>query len=327
MLAAGPRLAGSGRNTYHYPVLNYADRRALLGLGIASSCYFLWGLFPLYFRTLIEVNAVEIIAHRAVWTCVTCLGLLALLRRGQRLRRALADRRTVLLLAIAGALVTLNWLTYVYGVNTGRTTDAAIGYFLNPLLTVALARFFLHEPLRPLQWLSLAIATLAVVVLIVAYGSVPWISLGLAFTFGFYSLLKKQAGARVDPLTGLAIETAAVTPLAGGYLLWLAATGVGAFSLPSLVSGTGTLTWLLLAAGPITALPLLLFAEGSRRVSLTVMGLLQYIGPTLQFLVAVFLFHEHLPPARLWAIALVWLAVAVFVTDSLRARRRTPRQS
>ncbi|MDO5065586.1 MAG: EamA family transporter RarD, partial [Actinomyces bowdenii] len=177
------------------------------------------------------------------------------------------------------------------------------------------------------QWLSLALAALAVGVLIVAYGSFPWISLGLALTFGFYSLLKKQAGARVDPLTGLTIETAAVTPVAGGYLLWLAATGAGTFNLPSLATGAGTLTWLLLAAGPVTALPLLLFAEGSRRVSLTVMGILQYIGPTLQFLVAVFLFHEHLPAARLWAVALVWLAVAVFVTDSLRARRRAPQRS
>ncbi|MDO4791290.1 MAG: EamA family transporter RarD [Buchananella hordeovulneris] len=293
-----------------------------LGLLTSISCYVLWGLFPLYFRMLNTAGAVEIIAYRATMTLLTCVVLISLLPgASRRLLLALRSRQTVLVLAVAGLLIACNWLIYIFGVNTGRTADAAIGYFLNPLITVALGYVFLGERLRRLQVVSLALAAIAVGVLVWAYGSFPWISLSLAFSFGFYGLIKKKA--RADTLSGLTLETAALVPLALAYLAWAGWHG-------SAVLARGVeLDWftfaLLLGTGPLTALPLLLFGYGAQRLPLRVVGLTQYTGPTIQFFIALFVFREPMPPSRFWAVALVWVAVAIFVADALRAARKSRR--
>ena len=292
------------------------------GIALVLGCYTLWGVFPLYFRLLAEAGSVEIIGHRIVWTLVTCLGLVAVRRRWGRLRRILRSARLLGALTVSGLLVSVNWLIYVYGVNTGRTADAALGYFINPLVTVALASLVLHERLRPAHRVSIAFASAGVALLVMLQGSLPWISLALAFSFALYGLVKKQLGPDVDALTGLTVESAVVTPAALAYLGHLAWQGQSAWQAPD--QGWWILA-LLVVAGPVTAVPLLLFAAGTRRVPLSVVGMGQYIAPTIQFLLAWGAFHERIPPARWAAMVLVWAAVAVFIGDAVRQLLRRPR--
>ncbi|CAM2734875.1 EamA family transporter RarD [Actinomyces slackii] len=294
------------------------------GMALVVGCYVLWGFFPLYFRLLDAAGSVEIIGHRIIWAMVTCLLLIAVRRRWSAIRRLLTTPRLVLSASVSGVLVSVNWLVYVYGVNTGRTADAALGYFINPLVTVALAALVLGERLRPAHRASLALAAAGVGVLVVMQGSLPWISLALAFSFGLYGLVKKRVARQVDALTGLCAETLIVSPVALAYLGWLAAHGQAAVQGPQ---GSAWLGALLVLAGPVTAAPLLLFAAGTRRVPLSVVGLSQYFAPIIQFLLAWLVFHEEIPPARWAAMVLVWMAVAVFVADALRQLARTPGRS
>lgn len=292
------------------------------GLAMVLGCYLLWGFFPLYFRLLAAAGSVEIIGHRIVWTLATCLVLIAASRRWRALAGVLRTPRLLAPLAACGLLVSLNWLVYVYGVGTERTADAALGYFINPLVTVALAALVLGERLRRAQMMCIALATAGVAVLVVAQGSLPWISLTLALTFGLYGLVKKRVGAQVDALTGLCAETLTVAPLALGYLGWLAWQGASAMQGPQASPLLGAL---LVVAGPVTAVPLLLFAAGARRVALSVVGISQYLGPTIQFILAWAVFHEDIPPARWAAMVLVWAAVILFILDAARQLARRPR--
>ena len=292
------------------------------GIALVLGCYTLWGVFPLYFRLLAEAGSVEIIGHRIVWTLVTCLGLVAVQRRWGRLRRILRSARLLGALAVSGLLVSVNWLIYVYGINTGRTADAALGYFINPLVTVALASLVLRERLRPVHRVSIGLATAAVALLVVLQGSLPWISLALALSFGLYGLVKKRIGPQVDALTGLTVESAVVCPAAAAYLGRLAWQGQSAWQDPHAGALLGAL---LLTAGPVTAVPLLLFAAGTRRVPLNVVGMSQYIAPIIQFILAWAVFHEAIPPARWAAMVLVWAAVAIFVADAVHQTARRPR--
>ena len=286
------------------------------GMALVIGCYTLWGVFPLYFHLLSAAGSVEIIGHRIVWTLGTCLALIAARRRWASLARVCRTPRLLGALVVSGLLVSVNWLVYVYGVNTARTADAALGYFINPLVTVALASLVLRERLRPVHRVSIALASTAVVLLVVLQGSLPWISLALAFSFALYGLVKKRIGPEVDALTGLTVESAVVTPIALVYLSHLAwqAPGQG---------------WQIMArlsvAGPVTAVPLLLFAAGTRRVPLSVVGMGQYIAPTIQFLLAWVVFHEQIPTARWAAMVLVWAAVAVFIGDAVHQLIRRPR--
>ena len=292
------------------------------GMALVVGCYTLWGASPLYFHLLADAGSVEIIGHRIVWTLATCLLLVAARRRWSQLVRALRTPRLLGTLAVSGALVSVNWLIYVYGVNTARTADAALGYFINPLVTVALASLVLHERLRPAHRVSIAFAGAGVALLVVLQGSLPWISLALAFSFALYGLVKKQLGPDVDALTGLTVESAVVTPAALAYLGHLTWQGQSAWQAPD--HGWWILA-LLVVAGPVTAVPLLLFAAGTRRVPLSVVGMGQYIAPTIQFLLAWGAFHERIPPARWAAMVLVWAAVAVFIGDAVRQLLRRPR--
>ncbi len=298
-----------------------------LALGI--SCYVIWGFFPLYFSRLAPAGAVEVIVHRAVWGLVFCLAALAVTGSLGKVRALIADRGALWRLAVAGALVVVNWSVYVYAVLAGHTTDAAIGYFINPLVTIALGLIVLRERITPIQKIALGLGALAVLILVVGQRSVPITSLTLALTFGLYSLVKKDVAARVDPLAGMAIETAAVSPLLLGYYAYLAATSSTSFHTIASSDEAGT-SWmvhlaLLVGAGALTMIPLIMFAAAARGLTLGTMGFLQYLGPTLQLLVAVFIFHESVPTIRWIAMGIVWLALACLSADwaisSIRARR------
>ena len=279
------------------------------GMALVIGCYTLWGVFPLYFHLLSAAGSVEIIGHRILWTLVSCLTLIALRRRWAQLVHVVRSPRLLGMLAVCGLLVSVNWLVYVYGVNSARTADA-------------LASLVLHERLRPAHRVSIALAGAGVALLVVLQGSLPWISLALAFSFALYGLVKKQLGPDVDALTGLTVESAVVTPIALAYLGHLAWQGQSAWQAPD--QGWWILA-LLVVAGPVTAVPLLLFAAGTRRVPLSVVGMGQYIAPTIQFLLAWGAFHERIPPARWAAMVLVWAAVAVFIGDAVRQLLRRPR--
>ncbi|EYR64239.1 membrane protein [Actinotalea ferrariae CF5-4] len=284
------------------------------GLALGLGAYGLWGLLPVYFPLLEPASPLEIIAHRVVWSLVVCALLLAV-TRAWRTVRAL-DRRSLGLLALAGVLVAGNWTTYVVGVLSGRTVDAALGYYINPLVTVTLAVFVLRERMRPAQWVALGLGTAAVVVITAGVGELPWIALTLAVTFGLYGLIKNRVGRSVPAVTSLAVETAFLTPLALAYLLWLGAVGQGTWG----EHGTAH-TVALASAGLVTAVPLLLFGGAARRLPLSVIGLLQYVAPTLQFGIGVLVFGEAMPAARWWGFGLVWLAVVVLTVDGLRHGR------
>lgn len=298
------------------PATQPTDPRGIL---IAIAAYGLWGAFPLYFKLLATAGPLEIVGHRVLWSFVFCLlGVVAV--------RALPEFRAVLLnprlragLMLAGVLVTLNWLTYVWGVVNDHIVDTALGYFINPLFTVTLAVAVLHERLRPAQWVAVGIGAVAVIVIAIGYGQIPWVALALALTFGLYGLAKNRVGGKVSPLVGLTIETAPLAPIALAYLVWLQATGTGTFT------ELGALhTVLLASAGIVTAIPLLLFAEASGRIPLSMMGLVQYLTPTLQFAFGVWINHEVMPPARWIGFGLVWVALIVLTVDSLRSARQRP---
>ncbi len=290
-------------------------------LGVASglAAYSLWGLFPLYFPLLEPAGGLEIVAHRVVWSVVFVALLLTAVRRWGHVRAAVADVRTLLVLAGAAVLIAANWLIFVYGVNSGHVVETSLGYFVNPLVSVVLGVVVFGERLRRLQWAAVAIAAVAVVVLTVDYGRPPWIALGLAGTFALYGLMKKMV--RVDAAPGLLVETALVTLPAVGVLAFLQADGTGTFG----DAGTGH-ALLLASSGIATAVPLLLFAAAARRIPLSSVGLLQYLTPLMQLSIGVFVYDEPMPPARLAGFVIVWLALAVFTADTLRhARARTRR--
>jgi chloramphenicol-sensitive protein RarD len=284
------------------------------GLAAGVAAYLLWGLFPLYWPLLEPAAAVEILAHRMVWSFVFIAFALAV-TVGFRWIRSL-ERRQVRLLALAAALVTVNWGTYIYGVNSGHVVETSLGYFINPLVTVALAVGVLRERLKPAQMVAVGIAAVAVAVLTADYGHPPWIALILACSFGLYGLIKNRAG--VDGMQSLAVETTTLLPLALGYLAFLGVSGRGTFT----TDGAGH-ALLLAGGGVVTAVPLMLFGAAAFRIPLTTVGLLQYMTPVIQFLIGVLIDHEAMPLSRLAGFALVWLALAVFTWDAVRRARRS----
>lgn len=287
------------------------DQRRGVAFGIAA--YLLWGLFPLFWPLLRPAGDVEVLAHRVLWSLVLLLVVLQVTRGWTAVRRA--QRAQVGRLVVAATLLTLNWGTYIYGVNSGQVVETSLGYFINPLVSVALGVVVLGERLRPHQQVAVAIAAAGVGVLTVTNGRPPWIALVLAVSFGTYGLLKKQAGLGAVP--ALAIETLAVGPVALGYLLVLGATGEGTFTTAGVDH-----TALLVSAGVVTSVPLLLFGAAATRVPLSTLGVLQYLAPTLQLLVGLVVRHEPFGRARQAGFALVWVALAVFTVDLVRHQRR-----
>ena len=292
-----------------------ADRRTGTLAGVAA--YSLWGLFPLVFHLLAAVDAAEILVHRIVWSFVVVVGLLVA-RRERHWFRAVRTRPGALArLTLAALLIATNWLVYIWAVTNDHVVEAALGYYVNPLITVALGVVVLGEHLRRPQVVALGFGASAVAVLTVAYGRVPWIALVLACSFGGYGFLKKSVP--VGAVTSLAVETMVLVPAALVGLVAFQATGEAAF-----LHGSVGRDALLVSLGLVTAVPLLLFGTAARRIPLSMLGLLQYLTPTLQLLCGVVVFREPMPAARLAGFVLVWVALAVLAADALGARRRTP---
>ncbi len=285
------------------------------GLLLGISAYALWGAFPLYWPLLEPAGAIEILAHRILWSLLT-MGLVVLvMRRAGKVRALARDRRVLLLLMLSALTITVNWATYIWGVNNGRVVETSLGYFINPLVTVLMGVLVLGERLRRAQWVAMGVGLLAVVVLTWDYGRPPWVALVLAFSFGTYGLAKKTAD--VPAIEGLTFETMLIAPLAVGYLGWLSTTGDAEFG----AHGVGH-ALLLTTTGVITAVPLLCFGAAAIRVPLVTLGLLQYLAPILQFALGVFWLGEDMPAGRWVGFALVWVALLVFTTDAMRHRRR-----
>ena len=279
------------------------------------TAYVLWGFFPIYFKLLAPSPPLEILAHRVIWS-VLFIGVVLLVARNWRfLGRILRDRRLLGGITLAAVLIGVNWATYIYGVNSSRVVETALGYFITPLLVVLLGVTVQRERLRLWQWIALGFGGLAVAVLTVDYGHLPYIALTLAASFGSYSLIKKRLS--LPPAEGLFVESAVLAVPALGYLSWLNATGGAEFGH---VSAGHTV--LMLLSGVATAVPLLLFAGAANRVPLVGIGILQYVAPILQLACGVLLFHEPMPPARLAGFGLVWIALIIFTTDGLRGARR-----
>lgn len=287
------------------------SREARRGAWYGFLAYGFWGLFPLYFKTVAEVPALEILAHRILWSFLVLAVLVAITRRSGEIRTILADPRTALMLLGSTLMIATNWLLFIVSVNTGRVIESSLGYFINPLVNVLLGYLFLSERLRGPQRASLLLAGAGVALLVGLNGRVPWISVALAVTFAFYALLRKMAP--VESLAGLTFETGILGPAALCYIVWGAVSGNGAF-----LTGSARFDRLLPLAGIITAVPLLLFGVAARRVRMTTLGFLQYVTPTGHFLLAVFVFGEPFGKGDLAAFLMIWAGLAIYSVDAVR---------
>lgn len=279
-----------------------------LGITYALTAYLLWGLLPIYVHLLAPIATSEILAHRIVWSLATVAVLLVGLRRLGWIRAALAAPASLLRYALTAGLISCNWLIYIWAINAGHVIDSSLGYFINPLVNVLLGWLLLHERLRFGQKLPLVLAALGVAWLTWLAGSPPWIGLTLALSFSAYGLLRKTAA--LGALEGFSVEAALLAPPALAYLLWAGAGGTLGFA-----SATTHIRWLLVGAGPVTAIPLLLFAAGARRISFSLLGVLQYLAPTLQWLTGIFVFREPFEPAKAAGFGLIWLALALYAAE------------
>ena len=292
-----------------------AAARQRKGLLFAVGAYGFWGFVPLYFKAIREVPPLEVLAHRVVWSVVTVAVLVAVMGRFPALLDAARRPGNLPRLALSSVLVASNWLLFIWAVTSGRILESSLGYYINPIVSVLLGSIVLRERLHAVEWLSVGLAACAVLWLTVSLGVFPVLPLALALTFGFYGLVRKSA--KVGAIEGLAIETALLLPLALGYLAWLHARGELAFGHRGL-----TLDLLLAAAGPVTAIPLISFAAAVSRLRLATMGLMQYLSPTIQFVLAVLVYREPFGRERLIAFVLIWAALALFAGWNSQAARR-----
>jgi chloramphenicol-sensitive protein RarD len=284
-----------------------------LGLVFGVSAYGLWGLFPLYWPLLKPADALEIVSHRAIWTLVFCIIILGITKALKSTITTLRRPRVALKLFAASLLISVNWLVYIWATNSGHVVEAALGYYITPLIIIAFGVLLLKEKIRPLQWVAVVIASLGVLILTIDYGRLPWIALVLGTSWGSYGLIKKQLG--LGALEGLAIETGISFIPYFGYLLYLGNQGTGQFG------HSPSLSILLISAGAITAIPLLLFNGATARLPFSTIGLLQYITPTLQFSIGVWVLHEDMPTARWAGFLIIWIALITLGTDLVRSSR------
>jgi chloramphenicol-sensitive protein RarD len=284
-----------------------------LGLIYGVSAYLLWGAFPLYWPLLEPANPLEIVSHRAVWTLVFCFMVLAATKALKSTLVTLKRPTVVIKLFLSSMLISINWLVYIWATNNEHVVEASLGYYINPLIIIGFGVIFLKEKMRTMQWAAVAIATLGVVVLTVDYGRLPWIAIALAVSWGSYGLIKKQLG--LGALEGLTIETLISSLFYLAYLIYIGNQGTGQFGQ------SWGLTALLMSAGAVTAIPLLLFNGSTNRLPFTTIGLLQYITPTLQFSIGVWVLNEDMPTARWIGFLFIWGALVVLATDLIRSSR------
>lgn len=298
------------------PVRSQGATGTLYGIG----AYGLWGMMPIYFTWLVPANSIEIVANRVVWSVIFCALIITVGRGWGKIGVAIKNRRTMGTLSVAGLLIAVNWLTYVFAVTTGHAIEASLGYFINPLVSVLIGVLVLKEKLRPLQWTAVGVGFAAVVVLTFSYGKLPWIALVLAFSFGTYGFVKNRVGGKVDAITSLSVETAVLTPIAVAAMIVV--TGMGQATLTGMGAGH---FWLLASTGIVTAVPLLFFGASASRLSMTGIGLLQFMTPLIQFIMAITLLGEHMSNERWIGFAIVWVALAILIADMLLTHRRTSR--
>ncbi|MCF6430699.1 EamA family transporter RarD [Leisingera sp. MMG026] len=286
------------------------------GLAFAIAAYLMWGFLPLYMKALSHIPAAEVVSHRVIWSVPVAGALLLILRRTRDLQAALKNPRMLGMACITAALISVNWGIYVWSIASGRALDAALGYYINPLFSIALGAFLLREPLTKAQMAAVALAAAAVVVLTVEAGSVPWVSIGLTLTWGFYAFFKKSLP--IGPNQGFLLEVLILLFPALGYFAYLAATGSGSFG------GSFSDSLLLLGCGVVTAVPLIIYANGAKLVRLSTMGILQYIAPTMIMLAAVLLFGEEFGRARMIAFPMIWAALVIYSIPMVRQMRKRP---
>lgn len=285
------------------------------GIWFAAGAYIIWGLFPIYWKQLSSVPVLQLLGHRIVWSFLFLIAAVFFTKQFNTFRVEAASKRVVGVYSIAALLIGVNWLTYVWAVNAGYIVETSLGYYINPLLSVLLGVIFLRERLRPLQWLPVGLAALGVAYLTLVYGRPPWIALALAFTFGLYGLVKKIAP--LGSLHGLTLETGILFIPALIFLTYLGITGKGAF-----LGGSPKTDILLVGAGMVTAVPLLFFASAARRIPLVMIGLMQFIAPTIQFMIGVFIYEEPFSQDQLFGFSIVWLALIVFWIEGYMANRK-----
>ena len=287
------------------------DRKGIL---YAIGAYLMWGLFPLYWKQLETISALQIIGHRIGWSFILLFIVIIVTGQLRAFRAAAITRVTIRIYLAAAILISINWFTYVWAVTHGFVVETSLGYYINPLFSVLLGVTVFHERLRPVQWAPIVLAALGVAYLTIAYGSLPWIALTLAFSFGLYGMVKKTAP--LGSLYGLTLETGLLFVPALIYLIWCEVVGQGAF-----LHSTALMNWMMVGAGLVTTVPLLLFASAAPRVPLTVIGILQYVNPTMQFLLGVLMYKEPFTHDRLIGFGLVWAGLILFWAEGLYARR------
>lgn len=286
------------------------------GLIAGLGAYVLWGLAPIYFKWIEAASAWEILGHRILWSVAILATILKLQGSWHQVKTCLADRRVAWGLLASACIVTVNWLTFIWAINADRILETSLGYFINPLVFILLASVFLKEHIRPLQWVAVAIAAIGICIQIVQLGELPWVSLVLAVSFGIYGLVRKQIGA--PSMAGLFVETLYMIPLGVGIIGWHVYIGSLAFGNVST-----QLDVLLIAAGLVTAIPLILFGIAANRISLTTIGFLQYLAPSMTFVLAIFVYNEPINGVKLTSFALIWLALAIFSGESYYRHKRT----
>jgi chloramphenicol-sensitive protein RarD len=291
------------------------NRMDASGLAAAATAFFIWGLLPLYLKLLQAVPVLQVTAHRLVWGCAFALIWLAIRRELPHVWTALRDSRIRWRLCLSAMLISINWITYVYGIANERVVETSLGYFINPLVNVLIGVVVLAERLNRAQWTAVAIAAMGVSYLTWNAGHPPWIALTLAFSFALYGLVRKVV--QVDALAGFASETLVLLPVGIGYLIWCELGGVGSIGHLS-----PSINALLVLGGPLTAIPLVLFAFGARRIPYSTVGLLQYIGPTIQLILAILVFHEPFSHERAIGFSLIWTALAIYAIDGLWRSRK-----
>ena len=301
--------------------------RGRLGYIYGFGAYLSWGTFPLFFSLLAAVDPFEIIPIRVISCMVFCVLLVTAMRQWPALLRIFRNPRSLFWFAVSALLLYANWQIFVIGVLTGRIIETALGYFINPLVTILIGVLVRREHLRPAQWAAVAVAALGVLTAAIAYGEFPWVALGLAFSFGLYGAVRKIANENVDAVSGLAIETVISTPVAIAQLIvvWAVGGATGMIGGEFFAHGTG-IAALLLLSGPVTAIPLILFGAGTRRLPLTHMGFLQFLTPILNFITGFLMFHEPMPLARWVGFIAVWVAIAILLADMARHSRATSRE-